>query len=93
MMEVDITQGSIPLSCARAVVELTSTGPHSTEVQFTINYEPMFGPLGWMMDKLMMKKNFNSVLGKVLEGLDPHVRTGALIGRDAVVLEPAQAVA
>jgi hypothetical protein len=92
-MVVEITEGSMPLNCATAKIELSPAGPGKTTLLFSMNYEPKFGPLGWVMDKLMLKRSFTSLIGQVIEGVETHGRTGALIGEGGKVIEQAQSAA
>ncbi|TPV92603.1 MAG: SRPBCC family protein, partial [Myxococcales bacterium FL481] len=84
-MRINIVEGSMPLQCANAEIELDRQGPHRTEVTFTMRYEPKYGPVGRLMDKFMMRSKFGDLLEQVLAGLDQHTRTGALIGEGGVV--------
>ena len=92
-MDVEITEGSMPLNRAEAHVEIEALGPKQTRVSFTMNYEPKFGPLGWMMDKIVLRRNFTKILGQVLEGLETYALTGQRIGQGGKVESPSQRAA
>jgi len=78
--EVDIFDpGSFPLSKAVARLEVMPVNDESSEVVFSMSFEPKFGALGWVMAQLMMKKQFEKTLASVLEGLDTHLQTGQII--------------
>jgi uncharacterized protein YndB with AHSA1/START domain len=89
-MTVDITKGSLPIRDAAGTIEVTANGEGTTRIDFTVRYEPKFGPLGKVMDVVMMRPNFRKLLGQVIDGLETHVQTGALIGKDG---EPITATA
>jgi hypothetical protein len=50
-----------------------------TEVTFSIRYSLKYGPLGWLLDTLMMKRMFGKVFGVALAGLSYHLETGNLV--------------
>ncbi len=79
-MKIDIIEGSMPLACAQAVLEVEALDASRTRVTATMNYEPKYGPLGWLMDRMMMRRMFKRLFGDVLAGLETHANTGALIG-------------
>lgn len=89
-MEVEITEGSMPLRSAVALIELSPTSEGQTRVSMSMTYEPKMGVLGKVMDALMMRRKFGQMLGLVLAGLDEHLRTGQTIERD---FRPAAAAA
>ncbi|MEO0601379.1 MAG: SRPBCC family protein [Myxococcota bacterium] len=80
-LEVDIVRGSFPLVRARArfVLEPVPTG---TRVTMRMDYKPKFGPVGFVMDQLMMKRQFRGLMARILEGLETHLSTGQIIGPD-----------
>jgi len=45
----------------------------------TTNFTPKFGPIGWVMAKVMMKSRFRKTFEEVLAGLDSYVHTGQKI--------------
>ncbi|MEM1415469.1 MAG: SRPBCC family protein [Myxococcota bacterium] len=78
-VEVAIVRGSMPLKDARAGFQLTPEGA-GTRIDLRMSYTPKLGPLGALMDVLMMRRKFRTLLAEVLEGLDVHVRTGQVVG-------------
>jgi len=81
-MTIEIVDGSMPIQPgARAHIEVTPEGT-GTQVAFTMDYTVKFGPLGAVMNVLMMKRQFAKVIDGLLAGLDVHVRTGERIGPD-----------
>jgi carbon monoxide dehydrogenase subunit G len=81
-LTVEIVEGSMPLSCARAHIEVEPLGPDRTRVLFHMAYDPKYGILGRAMDALMMRSQFQKILGQVLEGLELHLESGATVGPD-----------
>ncbi len=45
--------------------------------------------MGWLMAKLMMEGQFKKNLSNVLQGLDDHIRTGKVVGKNGELLEAA----
>lgn len=71
--------GSFPLKRGIAKITVTPVNDTLSNVNFTMTFEPRFGPLGWVMAHLMMKPKFKSILGNVISGLDAHIQTGEVI--------------
>jgi uncharacterized protein YndB with AHSA1/START domain len=82
VLVVEITKGSMPLARAVATIELASTADDRTQVDFTMDYTPKWGPVGALMDAMMMRKQFTALLTRVLGALDVHLDTGEAIGPD-----------
>lgn len=83
-LTVDIVEGSLPLEQAQGTIALAPLQDGGTEVSFRIDYKPKYGPLGAVMDALVMRRSFRKLLARVLEGLETHARTGAVIGKDGI---------
>lgn len=81
-VRIAITKGSLPIRNASGAMSLRPTPGGKTELTFTVAYEPKFGPIGKLMDVTMMRRNFRKLLDAVLVGLDTHLQTGAVIGKD-----------
>ena len=79
-MVVDIYDGTVPLKRARATLDLDAVGPKRTHVAMTMEFAPGMGPLGWLMAP-MMKRQFRSMLDRVLEGNDAYVTRGVAVVR------------
>jgi uncharacterized protein YndB with AHSA1/START domain len=50
--------------------------PTGVVTSMTLSYGMKLGPIGWLMNQMMLKKQFNKVLPMVLGGLKRHVETG-----------------
>ena len=56
-----------------------------------MNYRPKFGPVGKLVNALMIKPMTRRTLSNVLEGLDRHVVTGEHVGKNgAPILQRAE---
>jgi uncharacterized protein YndB with AHSA1/START domain len=78
LLKIEIYEASMPLKRAIGTLELVPRGAE-TDVVFTMDYAPKFGPLGALMDRLMMRKGFCGMLMEVLEGLEEHLETGRVV--------------
>ena len=86
-----LSEFSMPLDHAEATIMLKAVDDSTTEVSFVMTYDVKYGPLGGVMNSLMMKPMMTKMFAQVLEGLDHHVVTGDLIGRDGVRIPVAAA--
>jgi len=73
--------GPFPLKQAVARISAQAEGDGKTRVTFKMSFLPRFGPFGWVMAQTMMKPQFRRVFGRLLQGLDDHLRTGKEVGR------------
>ncbi len=78
-LSIKIVGGSMPLKSADGVFDLLPTPSGGTQVTMTMTYVAKFGPLGWLMDKLMMKRAMTGSLNGLLAALDHHLITGETI--------------
>jgi hypothetical protein len=44
--------------------------------RFEMRYQPKFGPIGWLMDQLMIKPQYEKMLAGIVAGLKHHAETG-----------------
>ncbi len=79
---LELSDFSLPLNNASASITLDPVDDGTTRVTMEMNYEVKYGPAGWLMDQMMMKRMMGSLFLKVLGGLDHHVRTGEYVGKD-----------
>jgi len=80
---------SSPLSRAVVTIRTEERSADTTEVTFSIEYGLKYGPIGWLIDAVMMKRLFGKVFSAALDGLSYHLETGKLV-TDSV---PGRAVA
>ncbi|MFC7250524.1 SRPBCC family protein [Halomicroarcula sp. GCM10025324] len=74
--------GSFPLKEMVGSFDLKPIDENSTDVTFTMSFVPKYGPVGWLMAKVMMKGQFRDVAEGILSGLDTHLQTGETVGQD-----------
>lgn len=84
-----VDMGPFPLKHAVANLDAEPVGANKTKVSFKMQFVPKFGPVGWVMAKLMMKPQFEKILGQVIDGLGQHVRTGHVVGEKGVLVADA----
>lgn len=90
---ISIVGGDMPVKSARATISVRAAGPTATETVFQMVYVPAMGPLGAVMDALVMKRQFGKMIRQLLEGLEIHLTTGDIIGRGLKTTPPATATA
>ena len=81
--------GNFPLHKAIALLEVKPEGHDKSTVIFNMSFQPKYGPAGWLMAKMIMKKQFASILKQVLQGLETHLQTGGIVGKNGAVLKAA----
>jgi len=69
-----ITHGDMPVRDASATFRITPEAQHA-DVSVQMDCTPKLGPVGWRMDRMMMRAMMGRVLGELLEGLARHVGT------------------
>lgn len=79
-MEIDIYGGTVPLKRAVARISLKSLSSFRSEVTFTMDFTPKFGPLGILMIPLM-KAQFRGAIRKLLAGNKAFVENGTQVNR------------
>jgi hypothetical protein len=70
---------SSPLSRAVVTIRTKERSTDTTEVTFSIDYGLRYGPIGWLIDVVMMKRLFDKVFTAALGGLSYHLETGNLV--------------
>lgn len=78
-LRIALTNAAMPLTDISATIRFRAIDEHSCTVSFTMMYTPKFGPLGWVMDRLMLRPMMRKILQQVLDGLDRHLATGEII--------------
>jgi hypothetical protein len=78
--------GSFPLSTAVGQLEVHPGSDQLSTVHFNMDFQPKYGPIGWLMAQMIMKKQFTNTLKKVLEGLDTHLQTGKIVGKNGILI-------
>lgn len=71
---------ALPLKSAFTEISLSPVGSNCCKVRVSLSFVPKFGPLGWLMAKLMMRPMLRKALRGLLVGLEHHMATGKLVG-------------
>ena len=75
---VEMTEATM-MSKARVTIRTREQSADTTDVTFSIDYTLKFGPIGWLISAIMMKRLFRKVFGVALAGLSYHLETGELV--------------
>jgi len=70
---------SSPLKNAVVTIRTEERSADTTAVTFSIDYGLKYGPIGWLIDVVMMKRLFGKVFNTALGGLSYHLETGRLV--------------
>lgn len=81
--------GSFPLEENVATFDLEAVADGRTRVTVEMTFRPKYGPVGWVMARVAMKRQFRSLLENVLRGLEKYLRTGQLIGEKGELVDEA----
>ena len=76
--KVEMTESPM-LKAAFVTIRVSQRSADTTDVTFSIDYSVKYGPIGWFVDTLMMKRMFRSVFDVALGGLSYHLETGELV--------------
>lgn len=86
-MTWEMTEMPFPLKAADVRLDFDENGKESTDLVMTFRADLKLGPVGWLLGQLVVKRLVKKNLGKVLDSLNDHFRTGQLVGKDGVLLE------
>lgn len=75
-LALEVFQTSMPLKRADARFDLVATTADQCQLTMTMNYTVKFGPLGRLMDSMMLNKAMTRSLNGLLAALEEHLRTG-----------------
>ena len=76
---VEITDyGPFPLKHMELDFQVKAA-PSGAAVLVKGRFQPKFGPMGWVMAKLMMRRQFVTLMAKVVDGMDGHLTTGRVV--------------
>ena len=70
---------SPPFKKALVTVRTKEQSADTTEATFSIDYSLKYGPIGWLIDAVMMKRVMGKAFGMALAGLSYHLETGKLV--------------
>ncbi len=68
---LEVAESDWPIHFMRWITRLEPTGA-STRITQSLEYEVKFGPLGWLLDNLVMKRKLISTLDAVFASLVKH---------------------
>ena len=85
----DLSDFALPLKQATSHFDLTHISDGRSLLTVTLEFTPKFGPLGWVMGKLMMRPMLLRALRGLTKGVDDHMSTGAIVGKGGALLAPA----
>lgn len=80
-LAVEIFETSMPLKSALGVFTLVPTPSGGTRVTVSMTYVVKYGPIGKLMDVLMVKRMMGPSMSGLLAGLDHYVTTGNTISK------------
>ena len=78
----ELSEFSLPLKQAFTEFAIGPMGEHDCRVTVTLSFTPKFGPLGWVMAKLIMKPMLTKALKGLTKGLEGHVKSGKFVSQD-----------
>lgn len=87
---IEVFETSMPIKTAGASFELTDSASGGTKVTMTMDYVVKFGPIGIVMDALLMRRAMTTSLDRLLAGLDYHLTTPKEIGKGWTPTAPQQ---
>lgn len=76
-----IDPGPFPIEKSFVTISVTEISLNQTRVGFDMRFQPKYGAIGNAMAKLVMKKQFTSILTGVIDGLETHIKTGQIVGK------------
>jgi hypothetical protein len=79
---VSIEASGIPIKNVTTSLSVAPAGRGSSVVTMESTYQPRFGPLGSLLDVLMTRGMLSKAFARVLKGLEDHLSTGRLIGKN-----------
>ncbi len=77
-----VSGGPAPIQNATAAMGVNKIDSQHSEVYIEMNYVPKWGILGKILNLLVLRFAMQSTFKKVLKGLQLHLETGELIGKN-----------
>ncbi len=81
---VTMSEHAMPLSYGTATFKVEADGNDRTLVTMMMDYKMKYGPLGWLLNVLILRRMMKKLLASVLAGLGHHLVTGEHIGQNSV---------
>jgi hypothetical protein len=82
----ELSDFSLPLNRATSHFQLDPLTNGKSLLSVTIEFAPKFGPLGWLMAKLLMRPMLTKALNGLTKGLDDYMTSGQLVGESGELL-------
>ncbi len=70
---------SMPLKKANATIQVEAVDLTTSLLSIDMTFDVKYGPLGWMMGKLMIRPMMKKMFTNVLKGLEYHAVTGKAV--------------
>ncbi len=81
-LKIEIFNGTFPLKDNFATIGMRQVAPRKTELTFSMDFVPKYGPLGRMMVPLM-KPQFKKMLGKMMDANKAYIEHGEVVAHAA----------
>ena len=78
-LTIEIFETSLPIKNSHGTFTLTSLPAGGTRIAVSMHYVVKYGPIGMLMDFVMMKRMLGGGMSGLLAGLDHHISTGETI--------------
>ena len=76
----------MPLKRAFSHFQLEPLSKDKCLLSVTIEFEPKFGPIGWLMAKLLMRPMLAKALNGLTKGLDDYMTSEQFVGESGELL-------
>ncbi len=80
--EYELSEFKLPLKTAYCRWSVIPINDGACTVKASLTFTPKFGPIGWLMAKLLIKPALTKAFIGVFKGLDDHIRTGKIVCKD-----------
>ncbi len=77
-----VTEMAAPIVDVKAGMGVNQIDSHHSEAYLEMSYVPKWGVIGKIMDVLVLRMAMRSLFNKVLKGLELHIETGEVIGKN-----------
>ena len=91
-LTIEIFDSNAPIKSAFGRFDLTPAG-EETVVSFSFDYKMKFGPIGALLNVLIVRRLFEKANKTILAGLKSHVETGEVVGTEIPTPPPSAAPA
>lgn len=84
---VDIVRGTTPLPVnnAGATISVQPLDANRSKVSMAFSYRPKFGPVGALMNPVMIKPMMKKLVNGIVDGMKHYLETGQEVGSMAVL--------